>query len=180
MDAILGMEGNGPSAGEPRKIGYILASTNPLALDVVVSEMMGLQKRDNPVLQEAEHRNMHPHRIEDIQLHGVELSELIIPDFKLPQTIATGTGFGLIPYPFRMLLEKVAKHGAALVPKVKKQKCIACGVCRDGCPMHVITVNDDKYAEIDTRNCIRCYCCHEMCPEDAIELKGGLLYHILN
>ena len=48
--------------------------------------------------------------------------------------------------------------------------------------MHVITIEQDgkKYAHIDDSGCIRCYCCHEMCPQDAIELRRGLLYRIVN
>ena len=60
--------------------------------------------------------------------------------------------------------------------------CVACGACRDACPVHVITIGQDgrNYAEIDNENCIRCYCCHEMCPEDAIELQSSRLYRILS
>jgi formate hydrogenlyase subunit 6/NADH:ubiquinone oxidoreductase subunit I len=40
--------------------------------------------------------------------------------------------------------------------------------------------NGARYASIDRGACIRCYCCHEMCPRDAIELRPGLLYRVLN
>ena len=38
IDAVVGMEGDGPSTGNPRGIGFLLSSANPLALDVVASE----------------------------------------------------------------------------------------------------------------------------------------------
>jgi len=55
MDAVIGMEGEGPgAAGEPRHIGLLLASKNPLALDIVAGEIIGLNRENNPVLIAAE------------------------------------------------------------------------------------------------------------------------------
>jgi formate hydrogenlyase subunit 6/NADH:ubiquinone oxidoreductase subunit I len=67
-------------------------------------------------------------------------------------------------------------------PRIIEGKCIACGACRDICPMHAIIIgsNGRRYAQIDDKDCIRCYCCHETCPQDAIELRQGLLYRIIN
>ena len=42
MDAVLGMQGNGPASTELRWIGRVLASDNAVALDAVVARMMGL------------------------------------------------------------------------------------------------------------------------------------------
>ena len=33
MDAVMAMEGNGPRSGRPRKLGLLLISTDPIALD---------------------------------------------------------------------------------------------------------------------------------------------------
>src|ERR1035437_7687866 len=59
MDAVTGMEGDGPFNGTPRHIGLLIASSDPLSLDVVVSEIMGLPKEKNPLLVEARKRNLH-------------------------------------------------------------------------------------------------------------------------
>jgi len=40
MDAVIGMEGEGPNNGVPRPIGLILASTSPLALDVIAGDII--------------------------------------------------------------------------------------------------------------------------------------------
>jgi len=42
MDAVVGMEGNGPASPELREIGLILAADNAVAMDGVVARMMGL------------------------------------------------------------------------------------------------------------------------------------------
>jgi len=41
VDAIIGMEGQGPSHGNPRRIGRILAGTNGVEVDAVAAIMMG-------------------------------------------------------------------------------------------------------------------------------------------
>jgi len=53
MDAVVGMEGDGPGNGDPRPVGLLLGAENPLALDVVAGEIMGLDRADNPLLMEA-------------------------------------------------------------------------------------------------------------------------------
>ncbi len=204
MDAVLGLEGEGPgTAGEPRHVGLLIASTSSLALDVVASEIIGLDRETNPVLAEAEKRDMHPTRIEDVQVEGCDISELRIADYKFPGTVTGKLGnmsvplwqkpleplfeyskkaFGesdMMPW-FHKAMSPLFRNAMALKPRVVKKNCIACGVCRDSCPMHVITIIDEKYAQINEDECIRCYCCHEMCQHDAVGLHKSLLYRVLN
>lgn len=46
MDGLFGMEGKGPKTGIPRKIGYILASPDRVALDVTACRVMGINPQD--------------------------------------------------------------------------------------------------------------------------------------
>ncbi len=174
MDAVIGMEGNGPHNGELRHVGMLLASTSPLALDVVAGEIMGLTKDKNPVLAEAEKRGQTPVRLDQMELIGVDPTELLIPDFKLPPTVP-----GLHDRIFG-LLYPIFRNAFSVFPRTIKSRCVSCGTCRDACPMQIITVTDKTPAQIDTKKCIRCYCCHEMCPHDAIELHTSHLYRLLN
>ena len=50
-------------------------------------------------------------------------------------------------------------------------KCIACGICAEKCPMDAITVSD--YAIVDEKLCIGCGVCARACPENAIRLLEG-------
>lgn len=173
MDAVIGMEGNGPHNGKQRHLGLILASTSPLALDVVAGEVMGLPRDKNPVLAEAEKRGLSPFRIDQIELIGADPSKLRLSDFKLPSTVS-----GLHDRIFSFV-QPILRNAFSVFPRVIESECVSCGTCRDACPMHVITVSDKTPAQIDTKNCIRCYCCHEMCPHDAIELHTSRLYRLL-
>ncbi len=180
MDAVVGMEGDGPANGPPRHIGLLLAAKSPLALDVVASEIIGLSRENNPVLIEAEKRDLYPNRLEHIDVVGADIADLRIPDYQVPATVSGGVGFAGLPWWQRKLLVPLFKEGMTLKPQIVKSKCIACRACHDACPMETIAIIDDQYARINDENCIRCYCCHEMCPQNAIDLKSSLLYRFVN
>jgi ferredoxin len=178
MDAVMSLEGEGPGAkGEPRHVGLLIAARSPLALDVVASEIIGLKRVQNPVLIEAENRGLYPTRLEEVELIGADIAALRIPDYKFPATVTEGAGLGALNW-----LNPWIKSGTTLKPRVIKELCIACGACRDSCPVQAITIDDsdNNYAQIDDDTCIRCYCCHEMCPESAVELHQGLLHRVIN
>jgi uncharacterized protein (DUF362 family)/ferredoxin len=178
MDAVIGLEGDGPgTAGVPRHIGLLLGATNPLALDSIAAEIIGLRREQNPIVLAAERRGLTPTRLEDIKLIGAALSEIRIQDFKFPSTIFEGVGFGKLPWHQKLMLP-FFKTGCARTPYIKKEKCIACGICRDSCPVKVISMHGGNrhYARINSKKCIRCYCCHELCPEKAVELQESFLF----
>ncbi len=174
MDAVVGMEGNGPHNGSPRRIGLLLASTNPLALDVVAGEIIGLKREQNPLLLEAAQRGWTPTRLEEIELIGLEKEKLRVPGFKLPTTVLSSAGSVAL-----RLFAPIFKQAFSVRPQILADKCVGCGACRDACPVQVITI-EQRVAQIRHQECIRCYCCHEMCPRDAIALQGGLLYRLLH
>ena len=45
MDAVVGMEGNGPGSGDPRQIGLVIAGQDPVAVDVVSGSVVGVAVR---------------------------------------------------------------------------------------------------------------------------------------
>ena len=53
--------------------------------------------------------------------------------------------------------------------EVETDKCIACGTCVDRCPMHIITINDEGWAEAG-EPCFRCGQCAYVCPQGARHL----------
>ncbi len=178
MDAVVGMEGEGPGAtGTPRHIGLLLGSVNPLALDVVAGEIIGLRREQNPVLMAAASRGLAPTRLEEVSVIGADISELRIADYKFPMTIYEGIGMGKLPW-WQKAAVPFFKNGFSLIPQVDGKKCIGCGICRDSCPVEAITVTEDrpKRAHMNQKKCIHCYCCHELCPEKAIQLQKGFLY----
>ena len=199
MDAIVGMEGNGPSGGAPRALGVIIASADALAVDIVSAALVGIAPLRVQTTEVAARRGLTSGRLEDIELVGESLDQLRVADFRMG--IEAEMDPGLLPKPLRKLVEiaqpgkyterKDARGrglGRALtsgwlwrqlvaVPRVGKG-CLGCGVCAKHCPVGAIRMVD-KRAQIDTRKCIRCYCCHELCPEEAIELRKPWLGRLL-
>ncbi len=179
MDAVIAMEGEGPGMGDPRPVGLLLAAREPLALDVIAGEIMGLNRDDNPVLLAAEEMGQLPNRLDEVRLIGADIDELRILDYKFPATVFSGSGFGNLSLAHR-LMQPLFKDGMSVKPKVIRHKCTVCGACKEACPMDCIKLIPDEYAEIDDKHCIRCYCCHEMCAFEAIELKRSLLNRLVN
>jgi uncharacterized protein (DUF362 family)/ferredoxin len=173
MDAVVGMEGDGPFNGTPRQIGLLIASIDPLSLDIVVSEIMGIPNEKNPLLVEAKNRNLHPSGIEEVEVIGVPLSQLYIPGFKLPGSFTKENTSILMSF-----LKPFVKKSFTVDPRIIKSKCTACGTCKKACPRDAIEMK--KVATIVKKKCIRCYCCHEMCQYDAVELHKSLLYRLVN
>jgi uncharacterized protein (DUF362 family)/NAD-dependent dihydropyrimidine dehydrogenase PreA subunit len=183
VDAVVGMEGDGPNAGTPRRIGLLMAGRNPLALDVVGGEIIGLRRENNPVLIEAQRRGLYPTRLSEVNVVGADVADLRIPDYELPATFAGGRGLANGNW-WQRALVPLFRDGLNVRPKVVEESCIACGACHKACPVKAISMVNGrgprKHALINDKECIRCYCCHEMCPQDAIELEPSLLYRILN
>ncbi len=173
MDGILGMEGEGPgTSGTPRPVGLLLAAENPLALDVVAAALMGLEKRCNPLLLAAEERELAPTDLSQVELVGGRLEELKIPGFRLPaQAKKSMVVATRIPGPVSALAKSLFTQS----PRVDKDRCVGCGVCRDACPVKAIHITQGKKAGISASKCVRCYCCHELCPHGAIRIRPGLL-----
>jgi len=151
MDGIVGMQGNGPGNGTPVDLGVLFASTDPIAMDISICKMLGIEPVGVPLLKIAKVRGMIPSKInypllsvEDVKYNG----------FELPST----AGYVLTG-------KKMPKRSP-----VPDENCTGCGRCKEICPKDAIAMVEGK-AKIDYSICIRCYCCHEICPEDAINLE---------
>jgi len=64
---------------------------------------------------------------------------------------------------------KLDQH-SGLSPKVKKKKCIGCGLCAEHCVQKAISLIDKK-AEIDPKLCVGCAECILICPQGAIDAQ---------
>ena len=181
MDAVIGMEGNGPTGGSPRAIGCLLASANPYELDLAAASLIGLGPKDVYTLSSSIRRGLTPEKPE---LIGDDPSPYIIEDFRMPDHVHTNLQQGGLLPPFLMKARR---------PKVvfDPQKCLGCGHCADNCPAKVITMKPvtgkaasrtkaRRLPSVDYRRCIRCYCCQELCPQVAVKIRESLIFKIAN
>jgi uncharacterized protein (DUF362 family) len=178
MDAVIAMEGKGPSAGDAKKVGLILASDDAISLDLVATHIIGINPFKVPTLKNAIKRNIITGKIDDIEILGEKIDSVRVLDFKPPPKERTDFWF----YP--PIIRKWAVRNLNLIPFIKSS-CIGCGVCMKNCPANAIKIiligkEAKKKANIDLKKCIRCYCCHELCSEKAVELKKPLLLKMIS
>ncbi len=166
-DAVLAMEGNGPSGGSPRFVGALLASFNPHALDLAAAHLMNLGTDDVPTLRAAYRRELVPRDVSGLNLFG-ELESFVVPDFKLTPTHEVRLWGTQNP-----VLSKILARFFAGKPRIDSDGCVACGECAAVCPANAIRI-ENRLAKIDERKCIRCFCCQEFCPEGTISIYRPL------
>ncbi len=164
VDAVQTMEGNGPTAGTPKYMGALLAGTNPHKIDLLCAKLIGLEAKNVPTLRAAQERGLTPASAEELEISG-DAEEFVCKDFVTVQK-GTGTDFGAQK---GKLLGAAAKTVLRARPKLKRSRCVGCGVCRNTCPAHAIVIEKGK-AKIDRRACIRCFCCQEFCPKGAMRV----------
>lgn len=165
MDAVFGMEGNGPMGGDPKLCGYVLASRSVYALDVSAQRLIGMDPDHIGTTASATRRGL---------LDAVEeTGDVIGPvgDFALPPTYAGPQKNTRLR---NVILTRMQKAGRlyAPAPHTVPGRCIGCGQCVRICPENAVVRRTGK-AVFDLSRCIRCYCCHEMCQVRAIDLKRG-------
>jgi ferredoxin len=166
MDAIVAMEGEGPSAGDPVKMGLLLASPDPVSLDIVVSWITGFKPSDILTSVDAVERGLGPQDFEDIEVVGCRVDEVVRSDFKKPSTYR-----GKIKRTLIRILTPFGLRFFRNFPATKDSICTKCGICEERCPVEAIKMN--PYPEFNYDKCIQCFCCHELCPSGAIYIKKG-------
>jgi len=191
IDGVVGMEGNGPSAGTPRQVGALIAGADPLNVDIVAASLIGVDPLETLTTRVAVEHGLTMGRLEDVELVGDALDALRVPRFRLSDSqrsarlsgqpgasrrgnegnAARQSWFG------RLALGWLAKQVLA-VPHAGP-RCTGCGFCARNCPVQAIEIVDGR-ARMDLSACIRCYCCHELCPELAIELRRPLLGRLVD
>jgi len=159
VDAIVGMEGNGPASPELREIGLILAADNGVAMDSVIAIMMGLEPSRLRFLCRAKHWGLGDFDPAMIHIEG-ELH--VLTNFKLPPL----GGDAIASNP---AIQEFMGRKTRLRPQADKELCTSCGACIEHCPVSALIMKDDLPV-VDVDVCVTCFCCQEICPEKAMRL----------
>ncbi len=169
VDAVVGMEGNGPTAGTPKPLGFVIAGKNPHQIDLLCAKMIGLDPATVPTLCAAHARGLLDSLTQIPEVVG-PWRELVSRDF---ETIRERSGLqfqNLLKGRSGLLFSRFAQKCIAPRPGVEKSICIGCQKCRDVCPAKAIRMKNGK-PRIDRSRCIRCFCCQEFCPKGAMKVK---------
>jgi uncharacterized protein (DUF362 family)/Pyruvate/2-oxoacid:ferredoxin oxidoreductase delta subunit len=171
MDAVIGMEGNGPGSGEPRQIGVVIAGQDPVAVDVVSSSVLGVSLEKLPLIRAAAAAGYGETQPDRITILGESIANVAIKEFRLPPQEHLEWR---LPEWTRLVL----KDALTTKPVIDNRSCIQCGICQGHCPQGAIE-NRGGELVIRYRDCIRCFCCQEFCPQGAITVGRGWALKIL-
>ncbi len=180
VDAVEGMEGNGPTKGTPRHIGLLLGSPSPHTADLLCAHLIGLSEDAVPTLMAARERGYLPESLASLRLSPVgEGDALPNPeDFVVADFEHVAVRHGLLFDSKGKVVGKVLKSLLSSRPTLKKSACVGCAKCARICPAHAITMKGGK-AQINKSLCIRCFCCQEFCPVGAMRVHRTVVARML-
>jgi uncharacterized protein (DUF362 family)/NAD-dependent dihydropyrimidine dehydrogenase PreA subunit len=168
MDGIVAMEGPGPGNGYPKKVNVLLASVNPLALDIIASRILGYNPLDIPTNKIALERGILLKNMDHIIIKGTDPETIVVRDFK---RIDKGGEAGIIFKYFKKKIPFLRRLNKR--PVFYRKLCNGCSKCINICPVKILHYDHKKKNKVlvNEARCIHCYCCHEVCRERAIEIK---------
>lgn len=169
IDTIVGMEKDGPTAGDPKKMDLLISGSDPFETDIVAASIIQADIEKIPVLRNAIRRNLCPESYLNIDITGEDIESVLVKDFIMNYNESRDLHF---------VKGSLGKWITTLVsprPVFDKKLCKSCGECAKCCPAKVIEVKKGQCASVDIKNCIRCYCCQELCPFKAVSIKKPLV-----
>jgi uncharacterized protein (DUF362 family)/NAD-dependent dihydropyrimidine dehydrogenase PreA subunit len=175
IDAVVAMEGNGPRSGDPRHMGLLLFSKDPIALDATFCRLVDLDPEIVPTNPAGAEVGLGRYAEDEIEIVGEALEAVKDADFKMiRRPVAENTSYAHYNWIKRLVLAR---------PVIDAEACIRCGQCVSACPVPDKALRFDRGRKeppiYHYELCIRCYCCHEMCPQRAIHTQRPLLGRIM-
>lgn len=168
VDAVVSMEGDGPSAGKPRFTGMTFASRNIYALDLALANYIGLAPEEVRTVALSIADGLCPPDASGLTWVSGD-PPATLTDFSHPRSKPLSFTDHLHPI-FNKPVNWLEKNLLSPRPVVRKRNCIGCHKCVESCSPNAIVLKNGK-AVIDYSKCIRCYCCHEMCPVSTIYIR---------
>jgi uncharacterized protein (DUF362 family)/Pyruvate/2-oxoacid:ferredoxin oxidoreductase delta subunit len=167
MDAIVAMEGSGPSSPETRRVNKVLASDDGVALDTVQAKIIGLGVDDIPYLRLARKLGLGDADLSSIEIVG---DAETIEDWHMPESTEltysyrAGIGAGRTSIDFY-------RGRVSMRPTIALDDCPeGCSACIDVCPTDALTRDAEGGISVGVFDCCLCSACKEVCEAGALTL----------
>ena len=98
LDAVEVMDGQGPIRGRTRPLGWLIAGSDPMAIEIICCKLINIDPEIVPIIRTAKKINSGCCDSDEIRVLGNDYSRYICTDFVLPQLI-----------PIRFSLPRVCK-----------------------------------------------------------------------
>ena len=165
-DAVLAMDGNGPAAGRPVRLGFLAAADDGVALELAICRLLRIRPADLPYLTTPLVARNSMDAPESFSIMGDFTAATRLPAFELPVTFVRR----LIPARLVRKLRRWLWSRPVFGPN-----CIRCGRCVAACPAPAIALPDAGPPRLEWSACIECGCCSEVCPVNAIAIRQSRL-----
>jgi uncharacterized protein (DUF362 family)/Pyruvate/2-oxoacid:ferredoxin oxidoreductase delta subunit len=166
MDAVVAMEGYGPSSTETRRVNKILASDDGVALDTVQAKIIGFDVAQVPYLRLARELDLGQTHLRSIDIVGdaTTIREYHRPEPpRLSYSYRAGIGTGCTSIGF--FRSRVCQR-----PTIAADACLeGCSACADVCPTGALKCEGDGLS-VDVFGCNLCSACREVCRTGALTL----------
>jgi len=193
LDALVGMEGNGPGDGLPFRMETLVAATNPWLLDLATARLAGFPWDQLCYLVHARDAGRFPPDLPDRVEALIPVRRSIQPP--PPRSFLAPLSEHRLLRPLKLAIRPVVDHPVVsrtayslgviqdryghdddgVTGFVRRDDpCTECGRCGEVCPDSV------PWRDIGTvergQGCLGCLYCHWICPTRAIDLQGDAGY----
>ncbi len=195
VDALVAMEGLGPTRGTPVVLDSLIIGTDPFVIDWVLARIMQFSPRDVPVLQEAMRRGIldeerircadtvdvsavsrpfappKPGRIAAFIHHPSRQKYFMaIRNAPLVKAVADTAFFGKLMVALGLRQDVFISQDMQLERLAfDPSKCTDCGQCLKYCPLG----NDPRKTSLNDA-CLGCLYCFMVCPQRAYTFEGEM------
>ena len=166
VDAVISMQGAGPSAGTLKNTNYLIGGKDAVAVDIVCCYLMGIKPEGIPYIKIYKKK----YGLPEVEVAG----DTLIPakNFSIPYNYRHTHALISSRY-FKPLLQQLGRR-FQVIPTIDPEICRRCFACRQVCPVGAISQD----LQFNRKKCINCLCCFEVCPYKAISVKESFVAKI--
>lgn len=169
-DAVVAMQGNGPTSGELVPLGFLAGSADGVALDAALCHILQIPLGKVTYLELLQRLGVGVADWRQIDLVGNVSLPLQRPPLRVP---ITASFLNWIPVWLVRLLAPYIWIRPAFTTR-----CIKCGLCVQACPVTALCLSEGPVPVLNPSACIGCCCCHEVCAQGAVVMTQSILMNL--